>query len=452
MKQRKLYGLLLWVLVLFGYFLFVFNWVSMNTLSGKAGVGGYGWINAFFDLKPNAKITQAINYTITLMRGLGAIGAGYVIAKLGHKKSILIALGLLSLAFPTIFAGYIKGSLGYSIFIIGRMFMAIGGTVLIVYIQPIISRFFKKEHRSKFSVLNSIGFNFGAAIPLIIVCIPGVQKTLSENWQLYGGIIAAFPIILLIVYFFVAEEIDISNASNKNEKVNKHISWIQILKEWKTWKYVIYFGSWLVFVVAPILIFKTPFMHLRNINLHMHSKSWEVLLPIIMFLLGFVPGIWLVGWVGKTNIDRRTYIFTVTIIALICMISSYLCMVYIRSIIPSTIFMFISGIAIWGIQGISLNIPHEEKNQTPKKLSILFGMIWGFGYIFYTIINFLIASIEDIVAVKNNSDMITNWPLVAWVIFGFYIFICILVPLTALILPKTKNKKLLSIFLKLKNT
>ncbi|MCK5782270.1 MAG: hypothetical protein KAH10_06745, partial [Flavobacteriales bacterium] len=119
--------------------------------------------------------------TITAMRGLGAVGAGFVIAKVGHKYAVIIALSLLSLALPSVFFARIHNITGYSLFIIGRMFMAIGGTVLIVYTQPIISRFFNAKQKGIISSVNSTGFNIGAALPLILFMVPSIHDSMINN-------------------------------------------------------------------------------------------------------------------------------------------------------------------------------------------------------------------------------------------------------------------------------
>ncbi len=441
-NNKVAYGFLLWSLVLLGYFLFIFNWVSMNTLAGKAGDEGFGWLKLFFDKTPPHTTVQAVNYTITVMRGLGSMGAGFLISKVGHKKAVLIAMALLSVALPTVFMGYIPGQAGYSLFILGRMIMAIGGTVLIVYIQPIISRFFDDKGRAKLSRINCLGFNLGAAIPLIIICIPGAQKFLSHHWQVYAGIISGLPILLLITYFLLAEDIDIKTQSNKNEDRSTNGStWSSVAKDKRTWKYALYFGGWLTFVVIPILVLKIPFAKLHFDNGLGKQELWEVMLPVIMFLLGLIPGIWLIGWVTKTNVDRRKYIFVVTSISLLSIIGSYLCIAYVKNIAPAAILMFISGMGIWGIQGTSLTIPHEEKNQTPKRISILFGMIWGLGYVIYTIANIAIAGLQDgLISLHASSKTI------AWSMLILYIAFSILVPLMSWFLPKTKDGKLSSLF------
>ena len=441
-KSSTSRGFLLWGLVLTGYFIFVFNWVIMNKLAGSAGHNG--WMAEFFSKNPSSTMTQAVNYTITAMRGVGAIGAGFVIAKVGHKYAVIIALALLSLALPAVFFSHIHSNAGYWLFIGGRMFMAIGGTVLIVYTQPIISRFFNAKQKGMTSSLNSLGFNLGAALPLILFMIPSVRTSMLNDWEIWAAVVAGTPIILLIVYFFVGEQIDITSAAPavKGAEVEKQLpaTWGSVAKEKTTWKLGAIFGGWLVLVVAVILIMPTHFAGLHAINFS-KLDVWEVLLPIVLFIAGLIPGLFLVGWATKHNVDRRIYISLVSTLAIVFVVAAYLMNVYVSGIWGPAIFMLLAGTCAWGIQGTILLTPHEIKGNSPQRVAIMMGFVWGVGYFIYTITNIIMAVVFD---AFPKSDLATA----SWVQFGIYIAVSSLLPIVILIVPKTREKAFSTIFRK----
>ena len=433
-------GLLLWLLVLTGYFIFVFNWVIMNKLGGNAN-DGTGWISEFFSSTPASTTTQAVNYTITAMRGLGAVGAGFVIAKVGHKYAVIIALSLLSLALPSVFFARIHNITGYSLFIIGRMFMAIGGTVLIVYTQPIISRFFNAKQKGIISSVNSTGFNIGAALPLILFMVPSIHDSMINNWEIWAAIVAGTPIILLVVYIFVGQDIDIKTAANtsSSEKAAlKPATWGSVAKEKTTWKISVIYGAWIVLVVSVILI--TP-GNFAKIHAAHFSKlvPWELLLPIVLFLLGLIPGLFLVSWVNKYNVDRRYYIAAVSTLAIVFIAAAYLMNAFVSGVVGPAIFMFLAGMCAWGIQGTILLIPHEVKGNSPQRVAIMTGFIWGIAYFVYTIVNIILALVYDKLAHTGVNTA-------AWVQFGIYIGISVFVPIGIFVVPKTMEKPFSSIF------
>ena len=440
-------GLLLWGLVLTGYFIFVFNWVIMNKLIGHVaddptkGSAAVGWIADFFTTKPSSTTTQAVNYTITAMRGLGAVGAGFVLAKIGHKYAVIIALGLLSLALPAVFFGRVGGTTGYSLFIIGRMLMAIGGTVLIVYTQPIISRFFSPKQKGVASAINSVGFNLGAALPLILFMIDPIRTSMLNNWELWAAIVAGTPIIILLVYLFVGENIEIKAAttSSKTETL-KPATWGSVAKEKNTWKLSLLFGCWIVLVVAVILIMPGHFFGLHQVEFG-KMQVWEKLLPIVLFLAGLIPGIFLVSWVNKHQVDRRKYISLITSLALIFIIVAYVLLAKTKSVVGPSVMMFLAGICAWGIQGAILMIPHELKGNSPQRVAIMIGFVWGIGYLLYTVSNIIMAVVFDAIHSKTHP----NLELASWIQFGIFAGLSLLVPTVILTMPKTSDKGVSSV-------
>lgn len=445
-KSRVMYGLMLWALVLFGYFLFVFNWTIMNKLAGEFGKGG-GWINTFFETKPDTIVTDAVNYTITFMRGVGSLLAGWVLVRFGHKKAVLIAMFMLSLALPFVGAGYWETQGGYAIFIIGRMLMAVGGTVLIVYTQPIISRFFSNKNKTLLSRINPLGFNIGTAIPLILFAINPIHDSMLQYWRIWAFVIAAIPAVLLVIYWFVAKDIEIVGKAAGHDVAEKDLkpsTWTHAIKDRNSWTLSLLYGFWLITVVSVILITPKHFTDLHNTRFN-QLAPWETALPIILFLIGLIPGIYLVGWVLRTNIDRRTYISLVMFIGIASIVAAYLCTAYMESIALTCIFMFIAGIATWGIQGVMLNIPHEEKTNNPQRVGIVISLAWGIGYIIYTIANIILAVIFD--AIFKSS---LNIELAAWVQFGLLVFLMLGAVPTALFIVKTRDAKLKDTFKELK--
>ncbi len=444
-KNRKSYGLLLWLLVLFGYFLFVFNWVIMNKLAGT--VGGSGWMNTFFSSEPSTTVTQAVNYTLTAMRGVGAIAAGWLIVKVGHRYAVIIAMTLLAFALPTVFLP------NYPLFIIGRMIMAIGGTVLIVYTQPIISRFFSPNKKTWLLRLNSFAFNIGAGLPLILWMFPSVSSVLLDNWQLVAGIVAGAPLILLIIYWLLAENIEIKKVANGAENTNNvqaeklaSATWSSVAKDKNTWKFCLYFGGWLTADVAVILIMPGNFAMLHNANFVGDPyQAWETLLPVVMSLAGIFPGIFLVGWISKTNYNRRWYIAILSFLTIVFVTGAYLCTAYTRSVVGSSILMFFASLLVWSLQAPVLNIPHEMKSNSPQRISIIVGFIWGIGYLIYTIANITMAVTFDSFHVTKDSSF-SQLSAACWAQFGIYAVVSMLMPICAFLLPKTKKIPLHKIF------
>lgn len=66
------------------------------------------------------------------------------------------------------------------------------------------------------------------------------------------------------------------------------------------------------------------------------------------------------------------------------------------SYVPYLIFGFLSGTCMLGIQGPLLNNPFDFKNASPRRVGIFFSIIWGLGFMVFTVINIILAAIVDV--------------------------------------------------------
>ncbi|OWY73924.1 hypothetical protein B5M19_01920, partial [Mesomycoplasma hyopneumoniae] len=83
-KEKKLsfgVGITLWALIVFAYMIFVMNWGFASAgLNGKAGISGY--LGHFFpnaNEAPGTVVNQAVNWGITIGRGIGSVLVGWLI-------------------------------------------------------------------------------------------------------------------------------------------------------------------------------------------------------------------------------------------------------------------------------------------------------------------------------------------------------------------------------------
>ncbi len=72
------------------------------------------------------------------------------------------------------------------------------------------------------------------------------------------------------------------------------------------------------------------------------------------------------------------------------------------------IFGFLTGLCTWGIQGVMLNLPHEYADRDPKTIGWMFSLIWGFGYIFYTIIFIIISVVPMSTSISKPTASINS--------------------------------------------
>ncbi len=416
-KRNFSKGILLWSLILIAYFVFIFNWMVMDSMGGSVG-DGIGWIDEFFGdngKEPPVLLTQSVNYTITFMRGLGAFLAGWVLVKIGHRKSIYIAMG--SLLFGII-APWVQF---YSLFVISRMIMAIGGTTLIVYTQPIIANYFtKSETKSRLNVFNCFACNFG----LIFAIAPFIfwSHGLTLHWQAYSTGFATLAIVSLVLYVIYGEDINLDTTQGPEDT---NVTYKSVLKEKRTWIFSIAYVFWLTNMLLIMTMvtkyFILPFnpWFATKISDVGYGGYWAISLWKVVFLLGIIPGVFAFRFVTRGTYSRKPIICTVLVVGLTAMLISVLLAgltgtvegagdeaVYGTSVVGlvfSMLFIFFAGTCLWGMQGIILGWTYEYKGATPKKQGILLGFIWGITYMGVTILTIIMASLIEIGTIEGES-------------------------------------------------
>lgn len=388
-------GALMWGILIAGYILFVVNWLLLGRLAGSGGENP-GWTQYFFGSDtPATVLTQAINYTITFMRGIGSLIVGWLIVKLTHKWAVVVSMILVLMAIPAIL---MPGSVGgFAGFIIFRMLLAIGGTTLIIYIQPVMAKSMNTKQKGIFSVISPFGFNLATVIAVAPFLTLGVS--LQENWQIVAGIAAGVAFVPLILYLIFGKNFDTNtqaqdNGLEKEEKLPS--SSLKILKEKQTWVWVVVYGAWLVIAVIPITgLFKGALSALAissNLGLSAADIAFAHNIFTILFVLGVFLSPFTIGRWNITTARRKPFIIFIGIMILFAFAFLILGWSF-GSIATFYVFGFIAGWLTWSIQGVILNNPHERKGNTPKRIGTLFGFIWGFGYFFYTISNIILAAI-----------------------------------------------------------
>ena len=477
---------LLWGILVLGYFLFVVQWYSITNFQGDPNKvatsnaeqvassvdaeGGTGWGAAFFLGNVPSIESSATNWMITFGRAIGSILAGYLVAKIGHKYAVVTVLGLMVVAFPFIIVAQNSGwnSLsiaggapvtpwtatggdpktdatavaGFSLFVLFRTFLAIGGTTLITYTNAIIGRM-EQAKRPKFMTLNQFGFNGGAAFASIFFVIPPVAG-FAHQQIVWTGILSFFivlSLILMLTYLFIGTEMVPPKRKQELVVAPNATSFGNVVKQKDTWRLIIVYGIWLisaVFSTSTTLrswVLPTNFsidnvtgqaLYRQHLSGMETTNLWNMF--TFMFLIGFFAAMLCVTRFGKTIFERRTIMHVMIGFGYVSLLIAYLCGKYSYAqpvpIAFMMVFGFISGFFLWGIQAVFLTIPQQMDKSTPEYVGILAGLVWGFGYLFYTfgdmILNLINTFVPNRVANTGSDAML----IVFWVILvAVFVFI-----------------------------
>ncbi|WP_434324620.1 hexose phosphate transporter [Mycoplasma capricolum] len=443
-KNRMLYGTILWAFIGFGYLLFIANWAFAIGLAGggiKDGVHSPGFLS-YFQIENTASfqlIDKAANWAITFGRGIGSVIVAFLLVKFAHKKATLIACIMTLFGLPAIFMPGAK--YGYVLFLILRTVMAIGGTMLTILFQPVAANFFTKKTKPIYSQIAIAFFPLGSIISLVPFVIAGDSASvdmLRSNWRTIFLVMSLLYLIPLIAVFLLGTNFDVKKDSNE-PKVNGFKVLKGYLKTKATYAWLLVFGGWLIVAVFPTSLSLVLFpwiSGLQNESMGTQIRIWQIL-----FLFAGTIGPVVIGLWSRFNLKRRWYIATLIGFGIILFIISIV--VYKYGLAPNYnketkslednykgwlvlfyILGFLTGFCTWGIEAVILNLPHEYKDADPKTIGWMFSLIWGFGYMFFTLSLIIITSISLIKSINQSTIAIIQ--LVLIVILGLMSFIGLL--------------------------
>lgn len=425
---------LMWFLILLGYFLFVVQWYSIGNFAG-----GY---NKNIGAIANPALNAMPNWTITLMRGVGSILAGWLMVKIGHKWAVTTVLSLMVASFPFIIFASVKGigepvsdgvggyyyAANFGMFLFFRLFLAVGGTTLITYTNPVIAKMSAAD-RPKFLTINQFGFNGGAFFANIFFCF-GISKVINSG-DAWIYILSAFVVLvaaLLVAFVLLSKEV--VPAQKKQSNVNtitdaNEITFGRVIKQSYTWKMICIFIPWLVAVVfinsstMRNVIEQSPanFQALAQWNYETGKwvtsmsastlststsvavgSGYEWVWPtfICLFVGGFFVGLFVISPFNKTIYKRKPFIHSMFAIGYVFAFASLMCGYFggyanKAALAFYFIFIFLAGMFLWAVQPVLLSLYQQCPQASPKYAGIIAGLIWGVGYVGYTLVELILS-------------------------------------------------------------
>ncbi|UUM20086.1 MULTISPECIES: MFS transporter [unclassified Mycoplasma] len=344
----------------------------------------------------------------TLLGPVADLNNGYLLLADGTQAKAVIGLDGKVIGTSTSIAGY-------ALFIIFRTFVAVGGTTLIAYSQPIIATMKSDRTKSLLNNSNQWGFNGG----VIVTFLPFLAVSFTTFAQTYWLAFVLGTLILifsnLVVFFFLSRPIaHLWPQAKKPDDEKLDIK--GLLSKKTTWKYISMFGIWLILVVIPLT--GTYWNALKQISPIGFEK--EITSGGLTFNSAFLGLVWVLGLLfgfsciaafAKTIYKRKafltlTYSASVFFLILVVITAATLGTSSVTGMTLIALFTFIGGGFAWGASGITLVLPHESKEIDKRYIALIFGFIWGFGYLIYTIFDASNTVIYDLG--KNSALPLTD--------------------------------------------
>ncbi|RXY97070.1 MFS transporter [Malacoplasma penetrans] len=448
-SQKRL--VLMWSLILLGYFLFVVQWYSISNFAG-------GYTQNIGSVHNNPALAAMPNWTITLMRGIGSILAGWLLAKVGHRYAVITVLSLMVAAFPFIIFASVPGNElfpgaeynsdgvyagSFAFFLIFRLFLAIGGTTLITYTNSVIAKMPTKD-RPKFMTINQFGFNGGAFFANIFFCF-GISQVINgtDAWIYILSTFVVLIAVILVLYFLWGKEVIPRATKGQNQTtLSSDVSYGKVFKSSYTWKLATIFIIWLVSVVfinsstMRNVIEQSPAnlkalvewniangktaTSMANSTLSTSSSvvvgggyDWVWPAFICCFVAGFFVGLVFISPYSKTIFKRKKFFHTMFALGFVLAAISIMCGYFGgygngAALAFMLIFIFFSGTFLWAVQPVLLSVYQQAPWSSPKYAGIVSGLIWGIGYVGYTIVELLLSVIFSYAGTNSFAADVTN--------------------------------------------
>lgn len=384
----------MWLSLFLGYCLFCANWLIFSKLKGSNGSGGW---NKDFQAISTGVTEEAVNYSVTIARGVFTIPASMILVKLGYKRACLLAFGLSTIALPLIFSPH------WTVLILGRLIMAAGGTLTIIYISPLLAKLAMPEKKQKLAMLNGFTYAISGLIVNVLFMIQPVSTFLIQSWKWVAASVATFSFFPLILFYFCGENFEIVSLSEKL-RVGVPENYSTLLREKESWVWIItYSGMLVVSILCSSFVPRRLTSLVPMLSSSIAGMEWSSLYTVIFFI-GTFCGLYFLGRLNPKDIKRTSIArFSIALVLILWALIALFTLIthFAKSngfaifanilIFISTFFLAFFGL---GIQSVLLYIPLEYKDYTPQKTSIFFSCLWGIGYIILTGY-YILASVID---------------------------------------------------------
>ena len=338
------------------------------TLFAMSWVGSAAFMKDIMQMAGMHSLTQAsfLSSALTFAKIIGTFIAAWTIVKFGIRRAFTVAMILMCMSIVTPY------SLNFSILLISRFLMGLGGALIIVYFNPIVYKYFEPNERAVVNGLNAIAFNVGTAIMLFgsswFVEILG-------NWRYVLTAISLASMIMLVVWLIFGK-INLDLPQSGNLGVVEKYSVLDGLKDKFTWVFALTYAGLLAFYIVLFTFYpKAGIVQTKQVILFgivgaiagmVYSNKFKQRVPILR-VSGFIQ---IMAAFGLSFAGTNQNLATISAAIL-------------------GFFMFLPMPAL-------VTLAQERVGMTAQKISVTFSLFWSISYLVATIVPTIFAKIVDL--------------------------------------------------------
>ena len=176
--------------------------------------------------------------------------------KLGPRKAAGTAIGLLMMGLVAIYLP------NYWAYTAARMVMAVGGSMVIVYMNPVVAHYVKNSKvKLRINAANTVAYNAGAFIVAVLFTL--FSNQMVGNWRFTLTFFASLTILFFVGWLWKAE--DFKTIEDNGGQAESY-GYKDALKDGFLWRYGMAFASFLTLYVLSLVSFKAIFEQYTLLN------------------------------------------------------------------------------------------------------------------------------------------------------------------------------------------
>lgn len=339
------------------YMLFAMSWVGSAT-----------FMKDIMQMTGMHSLTQAsfLSTALTFAKIIGTFIAAWTIVKFGIRKAFTVAMILMCLSIVTPYAA------NFSLLLISRFLMGLGGALIIVYFNPIVYKYFEPSERAVVNGLNAIAFNVGTAIMMFG---SGFFVEAFGNWKYVLTTVSLGSMIMLVVWLIFGKINLDSPQANNSQLVDKY-SVLDGLKDKFTWVFALTYAGLLAFYIVLFTFYpKAGIVQAKQV-----------------ILFGIVGAV--IGMIYSNKFSRRIPILRVS--GFIQIIAAFGLSFAGEHQNLATISSAILGFFMFLPMPALVTLAQERVGMTAQKISVTFSLFWSISYLVATIVPTIFAKIVDL--------------------------------------------------------
>lgn len=353
MKKKYLIEFILFM----SYMLFAMSWV-----------GSAIFMKDIMQMTGMHSLTQAsfLSTALTFAKIIGTFIAAWTIVKFGIRKAFTVAMVLICLSIVTPYAP------NFSILLISRFLMGLGGALIIVYFNPIVYKYFEPSERAVINGLNAIAFNVGTAIMLFG---SGLFIDILGNWKYVLSVISCGSVIMLVIWLIFGK-INLDSPEVNREHVIEKYSVFDGIKDKFTWVFALTYAGLLAFYIVLFTFYpKAGIVQTKQV--------------ILFGIIGAIAGM-----VYSNKFDRRIPILRIS--GFIQIVAAFGLSFAGGNQSLATISAAILGFFMFLPMPALVTLAQERVGMTAQKISVTFSLFWSISYLVATIVPTIFAKIVDL--------------------------------------------------------